>query len=160
MLNSNFSYFSQQFTIWVQDQMEFEFGDGKYQSFHQCLPNAIFAAEDVIYIIDGEDNWFYFVRFVEQLLPKLYTGHFNLTSLTHMDNFYGKNEQFCLIDASEAMCVRQKLCITHDIEVQPVAYIHSVTGSNNDDRKSERSKECFKNTLWALIFFRYAAPKF
>jgi hypothetical protein len=31
MLNSNLSYFSQQFSIWVQDQMEFEFGDGKYQ---------------------------------------------------------------------------------------------------------------------------------
>jgi hypothetical protein len=92
MLNSNISYFSQQFLNWVQDQMEFEFGDGISMPPSVLIPNAIFAAEDVIYLIDREKNWFYFVRYVEQLLPKLYAGHFNLSSLTHMDNFSGKNE--------------------------------------------------------------------
>lgn len=49
-----------------------------------------FAAEDLIYIIDGHHNWVYFVGFIEQLLPKLYAGHFNFSSLAYMDNFYGK----------------------------------------------------------------------
>lgn len=92
VLNSKLGNFSQQFAIWVHDQMEFELSDGKNigSSLALALINFV-AAEDLIYIIDGEKNWFYFVGFMDQLLPKLYAGQFNLTSLTYMDNFYGKN---------------------------------------------------------------------